>query len=213
MTLLSRRPLAFAVALGALLAGRSAHALPVISEVLYDATGADDGALFVELYGVPGTSLEGWIVEGVNGSDGGVTHSLSLSGVIPEDGVLVIADQAAGGGSLVVGADLLLDFDFQNGPDSVVLRDALGSVVDALGYGSFAEGEVFAGEGTPAADPAAGWSVARVFADVDTHDNVADFAALEAPTPGEAPLSTVPEPAAALLLGSGLAVLAGSRRR
>jgi len=34
----------------------------VISELFYDAVGADDGLSFVELYGVPGTSLDGvWL--------------------------------------------------------------------------------------------------------------------------------------------------------
>jgi len=213
MTTLPSRALPFVLALAALLAGRPAGALPLISEVLYDAVGTDDGALFVELYGTPGASVDGWTLEGVNGSDGSVTHTLTLSGTLPADGILVIADEATGGGTLVAEADLLASFDFQNGPDSVVLRDALGSVVDALGYGTFAEGEVFAGEGFPAPDPAAGASVARVFADVDTNDNAADFTALDVPTPGTAPLSTVPEPAAALLLGVGLAALAGFGRR
>jgi hypothetical protein len=207
------RPARAFFALAALLAVRPAAALPLLSEVLYDATGSDDGAVFVELYGSPGTSLEGWVVEGVNGADGAVTVSIPLTGTLPEDGILVLADEASGGGTLVAGADLLANFDFQNGPDSVVLRDAVGAVVDALGYGTFAAGEVFAGEGAPAADPAAGSSVARLFADVDTDDNAADFAALALPTPGEAPLRAVPEPASALLLAGGLVVLAPFRRR
>ena len=136
----------------ALAAGR-ASALPVISEVLYDATGSDDGALFVELYGAPGSSVEGWVIEGVNGADGEVTHTLALAGTFPVDGILVIADESSGGGTLVPGADLLGSFDLQNGPDSVVLRDAGGVVVDALGYGVFDPGSFFAGEGSPAADP------------------------------------------------------------
>jgi hypothetical protein len=200
-----------AFALAGLPAG--ARALPLLSEVLYDAVGTDDGALFVELYGTPGTSLEGWSIEGVNGADGEVTVSLPLSGTIPGDGIFVVADGGASGPTAVAGADLVANFDFQNGPDSVVLRDALGTVVDALGYGTFEAGTFFAGEGTAAPDGAAGESLARVFANIDTDDNAADFALLEVPTPGQAPVSPVPEPGGAVLVATGLAGLALRRRR
>ena len=208
-------PLRTALAAAALAAvgSSSARGLPLLSEVLYDAAGTDDGAVFVELYGAPGTSLEGWSIEGVNGADGQVTGSLPLSGEIPADGIFVVADGGASGPTAVAEADLVLDFDFQNGPDSVVLRDALGTAVDALGYGSFPAGTFFAGEGTPAADGAAGTSVARVFANIDTDDNAADFALLEVPTPGQAPISPVPEPGGAVLVATGLAGLALHRRR
>jgi hypothetical protein len=190
-----------------------AQALPVISEFFYDAVGSDDGLSFVELYGTPGSSLAGFALEGVNGSGGAVGPSLALSGVIPADGIFVVADATSGGQTQVANADLLLDFDFQNGPDSVVLRNG-GTVLDALGYGVFAAGDVNAGEGAPAADPAAGASLARRFADVDTGDNTADFVTLDTPTPGSAPVA-VPEPASASLLGAGLVGLAaaGGRRR
>ena len=135
-----------------LLAGAPARAFPLISELFYDGVGGDDGQSFVELYGTPGGSLDGLVLEGVNGSGGGVTVSIALSGVFPADGLFVLADVDGGGTTLVSGADGLADFDFQNGPDSVVLRDAAG-VLDAVGYGVFGAGDVFAGEGSPAADP------------------------------------------------------------
>ena len=184
----------------------------VISELFYDAVGVDDGLSFVELYGVPGTSLDGVVVEGVNGSGGALTHSLALAGAIPGDGIFVLADGLAGGASLVPDADLVLDFDFQNGPDSVVLRSA-GAVLDALGYGAFGPDDVFAGSGTPAPDVPAGSSLARRFADVNSGDNFADFVVLPVPTPGSAPLAGIPEPGTALLLGGGLAGLALGGRR
>jgi hypothetical protein len=175
-----------------------ARALPLISEVLYDATGPDDGAVFVELYGAGGGVLDGWTLEGVNGSGGGIGPVLELAGAIADDGFFVVADQSEGA-TTVLNADLLLDFDFQNGPDSILLRNPAGEVVDALGYGSFGVADVFAGEGRPADDPAAGQSLARRFSNRDSDDNAADFLVLEAPTPGLGALA-VPEPASVFLL-------------
>lgn len=190
-----------------------ATALPILSEVLYDASGSDDGSVFVELYGAPGESLDGLFLEGVNGSGGAVTVSVALSGTIPADGVFVVADATVGGVTFVAQADLLASFDFQNGPDSVLLRSD-SAVLDAVGYGVFGAGDVFAGEGEPAPDAPAGSSLARRFADVDTGDNAADFELRAAPTPGTAPVFAVPEPGlASLLVGALLASLSARRRR
>lgn len=188
-----------------------AGALPLISELFYDAVGADDGQSFVELYGEPGSSLDGLVLEGRNGANGDVTVSIALSGSIPDDGIFLLADEGAGGATAVPGADALADFDFQNGPDSVVLRDTAG-VVDAVGYGVFDAGEIFAGEGRPAPDVPSGSSLARWFADVDTDDNALDFTVLEMPTPGTAPLS-VPEPSTGALFATALGLVGLARRR
>ena len=197
-----------------LVSGSSAQALPLlISEVFYDGESSDDGQVFVELAGDPGTSLDGLRLEGVNGFDGGTTTELMLSGIIPENGVFVVADVTGGGVSFVDNADLLLEFDFQNGPDSVVLWSEQDTVIDAVGYGTFSEIQFFAGEGSAAPDARAGSSVARFFADVDTDDNALDFGVLYAPTPGTAEFLTIPEPATGLLVGSALGVLAFLRRK
>ena len=181
-----------------------------ISEVLYDALGADNGRVFVEIYGAPGTSLVDYSLEGVNGANGAIAPVVVLSGTIPADGFFVVAD-TDGSGTQVANADLVLDFDFQNGPDSILLRGPGGVLLDAIGYGVFGAGEVFAGEGSAAADPASGRSLARLFANQDTDDNALDFVALETPTPGEG-VAMLTEPPALLLLGTGL-VLAWLRRR
>jgi hypothetical protein len=189
----------------------TAAALPIISEVFYDAVGSDVGKSFVELYGAPGTDLSGFFIEGINGSNGAVTDHVALSGLTPADGFFVLADDPGDGTTRVENADQLADFDFQNGPDSIVLRFG-DTVVDALGYGGFSDTDVFAGEGLPAPDAPPGSSLARWFADVDSGDNAADFGLQALPSPGSAPL-VVPEPATSILLACGFAGLAGARRR
>ncbi len=188
--------------------GTLAAASPLLSEVFYDASGSDDGEVFVELAGTPGASVDGLVIEGINGSDGSVTVSLELAGSFGSDGLFVVADVDAEGATAVAGADQLLSFDFQNGPDSVVLRDALGVALDALGYGAFDAGQVFAGEGAPAPDAPAGSSLARLDL-VDRGDNALDFAVTDTPTPGVGP-APVPEPSLAVLLAVASAAL---RRR
>ena len=95
----------FALSIGLGLAPASARALPRSSEVFYDATGSDNGKSFVELYGAQGTSLDGLVLEGVNGSNGAVGPILTLSGVIPEDGFFVVADDRGDGLLVDAGQD------------------------------------------------------------------------------------------------------------
>lgn len=207
---LFKRPAGLAGLAGSLLMS-TAQAGTVLSEVLYDAAGTDNGNAFVELFGAPGTVLDGLLLEGVNGADGAIYRSVALSGVIPPDGVFVIGDDSGDGTTLVGAADLVAEVDFQNGPDSVVLRDTLG-VLDALGYGDFTGG-VFAGEGSPAADAPGGSSLARHSPQVDSGDNLSDFLVLDVPTPGSVPAGAVPVPPALALFLSGVAGLAGIARR
>jgi len=187
------------------------QARTVISEVLYDAAGTDNGHVFVELFGTPGTLLDGLLLEGVNGTDGSVYQSVLLAGMIPADGVFVIGDDSGDGTSLVGQADLVADVDFQNGPDSIVLRDN-GGVLDALGYGDFSTA-IFAGEGSAAPDGASGQSLARFDPLLDSDNNLGDFLVLDVPTPGAVPVSAVTVPPAVLLFLSGITGLAGIARR
>jgi hypothetical protein len=203
-------PKVFCTALG-LSAAYNVNASTVISELLYDVSGPDGGQVFLELYGTPGSDLDGLQIEGINGTDGSIYKRVSLTGVMPPDGVFVIGDDDGSGASQVPNVDLVADIDMQNGPDSVVLRDA-GGILDALGYGDFTT-TVFAGEGTPATDVATGWSLARRHPWLDTDDNGVDFLALDVPTPGLVPASPVPLPATAWLFFSGLFGLVGVARR
>jgi hypothetical protein len=204
---------AWLAACGLLPCAVPATASPVISEVFYDAAGSDSGLTFVELFGMPGASLEGLVLEGVNGGSGDVYTSLALSGTIPADGVFLIGDDAGGAVTSVAGADLVGDVDYQNGPDSVVLRDA-GGILDAVGYGSFSGSDIFTGEGSAAPDPAGGSSIARFNPALDSDDNSVDFIVLTEPTPGIVPVaSSVPVPAAVWLFGSGLTGVVALARR
>jgi hypothetical protein len=187
------------------------QAQPVISEVLYDAAGTDNGNVFVELFGPAGTLLDGLLLEGVNGSDGSIYLTVALGGTIPGDGVFVIADDSGDGSSFIPDADLIANVDFQNAPDSIVLRGDSG-VLDALGYGDFSTA-MFAGEGSAAADAPGGSSLARFNPLVDTDDNLADFLVLDVPTPGTIPVSAVPVPPAVVMFLSGIMGLAGIARR
>ncbi|MFT7580531.1 MAG: hypothetical protein ACI9MR_002202, partial [Myxococcota bacterium] len=153
-----------------------------INEILYDVDGADT-EVFVELYGTPDTILDGLTLNGVNGTNGQDYVSVTLSGQIPADGYFVIAHTSATGAT-AANADLMTTkVDFQNGPDSVQLRQGE-LVLDAVGYGSFSAA-IFAGEGTAIAEPPVGQSLARVPDTQDTDDNSADFEAAT-PTPGAA---------------------------
>jgi hypothetical protein len=123
---------------------------------------------------------------------------------VPADGVFLIGDDAGGGATSVAGADFIGDVDYQNGPDSVVLRNASG-ILDAVGYGSFTASDIFTGEGGAAPDPLAGSSIARFNPLLDSNDNSVDFVVLTEPTPGSVPaVSSVPLPTAIWLFGSGL---------
>jgi hypothetical protein len=195
-------------------ASGAVSAAPVISELFYDASGSDAGLAFVELFAAPGEGLDGLVLEGVNGGNGAVYLSIDLNGVVPADGVFLIGDDDGSGATSVAGADFIGEVDYQNGPDSVLLRDADG-ILDAVGYGSFGATDFFAGEGGAAPDASAGSSIARFDPRIDTDDNSVDFVVLTEPTPGSVPVavSSVPVPAGVWLFGSGLIGLASIARR
>jgi hypothetical protein len=165
----------------------------VINEVYYDAVGADTPRVFTELWGPPGTVLDGLTLVGVNGNGGAVYGNVPLVGAIGADGFFVVAHPDAEPGLRGV-ADLFnRAVDWQNGPDSVQLRRGV-EVLDAVGYGDFADA-VFAGEGNPAPDVAE-VSLTRDARHTDTDDNFADFTA-GPPTPRGNPAPVCEEVCAA----------------
>ena len=164
----------------------------VLNEIFYDAVGSDtDGILFVELYGTPGMALGGFRIVFVDGGDGSVDDSITLPGEaeIGADGFYLVADSGTGqAASEVSGADLVDNFDPQNGPDAVQLLDSLGELADAVAYGNgvvpLAENGLAAFEGTAAPDVINGHSLERREPGLDIDNNLADFVDREAPSPG-----------------------------
>jgi cysteine-rich repeat protein len=157
----------------------------LINEVMYDGPqDTDPQVAFTELWGPAGTSLDGFVLVGHNGAlDGEPYVEVDLTGaVMPADGLLVVATDAAAGATLAA-RDVVGDVDWQNGPDGVRLVDGSGAVVDALQYGD-AGPDGNRGEGEPADDVPAGSSLSRDDSHSDTGDNATDFTALAAPTPG-----------------------------
>ena len=78
-----------------------------LSEIHYDNAGDDLGE-GVEVSGPPGASLDGWQVLLVNGSDGSVYETLSLSGSMPQAGAVwtpVVVQNGAPDGVALVGPD------------------------------------------------------------------------------------------------------------
>jgi hypothetical protein len=165
----------------------------VINELFYDAVGSDtDGVLFVELFGTPQLSLAGYQILFLNGEGGAVTDSITLpeGSKVPSDGFYLIADSRSNdpATSQVNGADLIDNFDPQNGPESVQLKDSDGNLVDVVGYGeglrSVSEEGLALFESSAAPDVASGHSLERVSPGQDTDNNAADFVERETPTPG-----------------------------
>lgn len=152
----------------------------VINEVYYNSPGADSGT-FIELYGLPGLDLSGYVLEEINGSNGAAdAFTLPMGTTIPANGYLVIGDGTVANEDINAGAWA----DLQNGPDNLVLKDPMGATVDALGWGDFAAA-TFTGEGTSTALTAEGYSLGRDAESNDTDDNSADFYHWPSPTPGE----------------------------
>lgn len=105
---------------------------PWINEFHYDNSGSDRNE-FIEIAGAAGTNLNGWSIEAVNGSNGQVYKTISLSGTID--------NETAGFGALGFNAPGL-----QNGPDGLALVNDSGEVVQFISY----EGVITATNGAAA---------------------------------------------------------------
>ncbi len=167
----------------------------MINEMLYDVPGVDtNGQVFIELRGTPGASLAQYMIRFVNGDDGKLTDTLVLptGALIRDTGFFVIADAMTNAAQVttVANADLIDNFDPQNGPDTVQLLGPDGTLVDVLGYGTplpaLDATNLVMYDGAPAVKVSAGRSLSRLPGAAHTHNNATDFVANTAPSPGTA---------------------------
>ncbi|MDY0061814.1 MAG: hypothetical protein RBU45_18530 [Myxococcota bacterium] len=155
-----------------------------ISELLYNDDGTDGEQVFVELFGPPGTPLEGYSLEGINGANGEVYNVLPLSGTIPARGHYLIVHPKAEP-DLLAAADLVdTRADYQNENESLQLLWGGRVVADALGYGFGSDLTHFQGEGSSAPAAAPGSSLTRDEAATDSDNNRWDFSPTSSPSPG-----------------------------
>lgn len=227
---LSLIPLALMAVLASPMAGAASVSL-VISEVMYNPSGAEPDGEWIELYNLGGATigLAGYKIGDEETSGSGEGMMQFPGGTIASGAAVVIANQASVFFSAygfnpdyeLVDTDATVpemtkylawgsgSVSLANTSDELLLLDAGDALVDAVSWGS----SVFAFNpgATVVAD---GSSLARQYADVDT-DTAADWTGLAAPTPGQVNTvaSPVPLPAAAWLFVSGLLGLVGVVRK
>ncbi|MCP5468241.1 MAG: lamin tail domain-containing protein [Deltaproteobacteria bacterium] len=164
----------------------------LINEVLYDGKNSEtDGEAFIELWGSSQADISDYRILLINGADGQITEEIVLpkNSWTSEAGIFLIADLKTGSKneSQVDSPDYLLQFDPQNGPDSVQLLNRNGELIDILGYGTWGENitvnQEILYENSPAIDVSGGHSLSRSEG-IDTDNNYEDFIELEVPTPG-----------------------------
>jgi len=146
-----------------------------LNEVLYDPSGPDEGAEWVELWNpdsIP-RSLAGIVLEAADGSRPDVWNPVFRG---------VAGDSAPPRAPLLIAASALTGA-LQNGPDALRLsRD--GAVLDLVGYGALEAVSLY--QGTPAPDVVSGHSLARRLDGGGSGSNAEDWEDESRPTPGHA---------------------------
>lgn len=150
----------------------------VINEVYYDHPGSDAGWEYVELLAAgDAADLTGFSLEFADGRTGSRRVLWEAYGTL----ALGRGEYLLVGGSERAEEEALrLSGTIENGPDAIILL-CRGAVVDLVGYGALEDPSLY--ESSPAADPAAGMSLARRPDGSDSNSNSSDFVP-SVPTPG-----------------------------
>jgi hypothetical protein len=146
----------------------------VISQVLYDPVGTESGGEAVELQntGSSAVNISGWVV-GTETSDSDAT--IPDNTVLPAGGFYLIADK--GWNTAKDNPDWRLadheeTLTMANANSGVALKDATGTILDAVGWGSADDIEEGLFEGSPAIVVGSGKALVRL---QDTNNNADDF--------------------------------------
>jgi uncharacterized repeat protein (TIGR01451 family) len=178
---------------------------PVISEVLYDPPGVQEGGEWIELYNPTGhaVDLAGWYLGDVGpaGEFGSGLYTFPAKAVLPADGVILVARQAQDVVGFTPDYEFLIDplrddpdvenmghagdwdgfgFALGNAGDEAILLDAHAAPVDALVYGTGRYPGVTPHPGVSDS----GHSLERRPAIYDTDDCSHDFFDRNPPAPG-----------------------------
>jgi hypothetical protein len=178
---------------------------PVISEVLYDPSGAEEGDEWVELYNPTEneTDLSGWHLGDVGpmGEFGSGLYAFPPGTILPAGGVILVARQAQDVIGFIPDLEFLIDskrddpdvpnmvpagdwegfgFALGNDGDEVLLLDSTMAPVDVLVYGA----GVYTGVIPHPGVSAPGHTLERRPAIYDTDDCSADFFDRYPPNPG-----------------------------
>ena len=143
----------------------------LINEVFYDEEDRDGAEVFVELWGEPGASLDGFSLKEYS-RGGRYTQTVALEDFqIGQDGFFLVVDPQANP-ELMEQANVVDDLaDLPNSSASIVL-EWNDMVQDALSWG---DPEIILGEGDPAPDVPVDRSLSRDADHTDTDDNLEDF--------------------------------------
>lgn len=154
--------------------GASATATIEIHQVLYDPIGTENGGEAVQLYnnGNEDADISNWIIA----TEASATDAtLPDSSIIPADGYFLIADagwQTTKDNSSWPDADYEETLNLYNTNSGLALKNANGTIIDAVGWGDASQINAGLYEGTPATQVVEGKSLLR---QQHSGNNQADF--------------------------------------